>query len=66
MNYIKKLEAENKALAGKLAEISLDLNSFLRHLQSEKFTGQSFDGHRKDWISTGDVLAVCVALRSKI
>lgn len=57
MNYIKKLEEQNKNLANKLASIMLELNDFQGFLQTaEKFKGNDSQGARKDWISTADVI----------
>lgn len=57
MNYIKKLEEENKNLAVKLAKIMLELQDFTAFLQTaEKFKGTESNGARKDWIATTDVI----------
>lgn len=56
MNYIQKLQEENKEKGQRLAKIQRELNDFLVFLHSPKFVGVESDGGRKDWISTGDAI----------
>ena len=55
MNYILKLQEENKILKEKLAQIEIAMSDFQVFLNSEKFVGDTY-GERKDWIGTSDVL----------
>lgn len=55
MNYIERLQTENKELKGQLEQIKSELDSFRIFLNSAKFQGFESDGSRKDWISTNDV-----------
>ena len=56
MNYILKLQEENKILKEKLAQIEIAMSDFQVFLNSEKFVGVDTYGERKDWIGTSDVL----------
>jgi hypothetical protein len=64
MNHILKLQQENQELKNKIEEMENWRMSFLSHLHSEKFQGSDSNGERKDWISTGDVIAQLQNLRS--
>lgn len=66
MNYIKQLQAANDAQKQTLTNLEIEINDFLRFLQSDKFTGVESDGGRKDWISTGDVIHQLMNFRSTI
>lgn len=64
MNFIQRLQAENKTLREQLAVAQQQTTEFMTLLQSDKFTGDEpahWDGDEwveaeaKDWISTGDV-----------
>lgn len=54
MNYIAKLQEENKELRRILENVESHLLDSKRFLMTEKFTGHDRDGERKDWLSTGD------------
>mgnify|MGYP001574534752 CR=1 FL=1 len=58
MNYIHQLQAELNASIAATEAFKQSLNDFRQLLHSPKFTGMQADGERKDWISTGDVLAM--------
>jgi hypothetical protein len=64
MNYINRLEQENKDLKRVLGQINNELSLFLDYLHSPKFTGIESDGGRKDWISTTEVVHKLFELRS--
>lgn len=55
MNYIKNLQAQNKALKEQIGAMESQINNFVAFLHSAKFVGFE-NGARKDWISTGDVI----------
>jgi len=56
MNYIKRLEAENKEAKRRLAKLEAEILEFRAYiLTAPKFTGVDIDGGRKDWISTSDL-----------
>lgn len=55
MNHILKLQEENKALKLASQNAQEEIQFFLAHLCSAKFTGTE-NGERKDWIATGDVI----------
>lgn len=63
MNYIEKLQTENRALKGTIEKTNQEITDFLTHLRGEKFTGQQSDGSRKDWIATADVVTRLQELR---
>jgi hypothetical protein len=65
MNYIKQLEADNKALKQTIADADKNVDNFLCFLHGPKFTGTE-NGERKDWISTGDVIAWLRELRNTL
>lgn len=65
MNYIHKLQAENKELKRANQQIDYALVGFLQYLQSAKFTGTE-GGERKDWISTGEVERFITHLRGEL
>lgn len=56
MNHILKLQEENREQKAKLEKVGEEINQFIIHLNSAKFTGTESDGARKDWISTADVI----------
>jgi|Cruoilmetagenom7_1024161.scaffolds.fasta_scaffold78674_2 hypothetical protein len=56
MNYIKRLEAENKEAKRRLQLIQDEIMEFRAFLASDKFQGTDYrDGSRMDWIGTKDV-----------
>lgn len=58
MNYIKKLQDETANLKLKVDFLENELSLFRSFLsENPKFRGSDLDGSRKDWISTGDVIA---------
>lgn len=57
MNYIKRLEEQNKSLKSEISEATQAIQEFRTFLLSSKFQGYDLDGTRKDWISTIDVEA---------
>lgn len=65
-NYIQQLQTDNANLKKQLTDAQDAITTFLAYLGSEKFTGQSSDGTRKDWISTGDVVRWGMDLRSQL
>jgi hypothetical protein len=66
MNYISKLQTENKELKAKLDLANETLAQFHAFLHSDKFIGTETDGSRKDWIATGDVISWIREVRSEI
>ena len=64
MNYIKRLEAENKEVKEQLADIETRITEFRAYLLSDKFTGIDLDGDRKDWIGTSELDSFLLELRS--
>lgn len=50
-----RIHEQNLVLKSHLRELEDEINSFLIHLDSDKFRGVQSDGERKDWIATGDV-----------
>lgn len=63
MNHILKLQSENKTLATASQNAQEEIQLFLAHLHSAKFTGTE-NGERKDWIATGDVIARMQEIRA--
>jgi hypothetical protein len=63
MNYINKLQQENKELKEKFSSVLAEINAFIIFLNGPKFTGTE-GGERKDWISTGDVIKNLNELKS--
>lgn len=57
MNYIHRLKRDNDTLQAALRAARAEIAAFREHLHGAKFVGVESDGGRKDWISTGDVLA---------
>ena len=55
MNYIKRLQGENKELAARLGQAEQELQEFRRFLCTSKFEGVDLDGSFKNWINTSDV-----------
>ena len=56
MNYIKRLEQENKELKARVQQMELDLRALKAvALHHPKFTGVDIGGERKDWMSTGEL-----------
>lgn len=68
MNYIQRLQAENKELKTKLECVEIEVTVFQKHLIGDKFQGTDTEKHvcprcqwdsyterRKDWIATADV-----------
>ena len=69
MNYIKKLEATVANQKAALEEAREEIDAFTAFLHTDKFTGTEFDGreyHRKDWISTSDLLSRLSDIRGKL
>lgn len=66
MNYIARLQEENRLLNQKIADIDRWRKEFLAHLASEKFQGVDSNGERKDWISTQDVRNLLAGLSNEI
>lgn len=62
MNYIKRLEAE----FAKVQATKDNIDSFLAHLHSAKFTGVDTDGGRKDWIAKTDMINWLRDVRSEL
>lgn len=56
MNYIHQMKRAIACRDAQLKSIDTDVLAFLEFLHSAKFTGEE-SGERKDWISTGDVIA---------
>lgn len=56
MNYIQRLEKENRELRDSLKAINAQVLWMYSHLTSEKFQGFEPNGDRRDWIATRDVL----------
>ena len=56
-NYIKTLQANQRELARQIRTANLELENFLKFLNSDKFRGVESDGARKDWIATADVIS---------
>ena len=55
MNYIKRLQGENKELKNRMEMAELELQEFRRFLCTSKFEGVDLDGSFKNWINTRDV-----------
>jgi hypothetical protein len=62
-NYILKLQEERNELRERLQRVQDEMSAFVAHLHSAKFRGVDPDGHRRDWIATGDVLNWLAAMR---
>jgi hypothetical protein len=58
------LHQQNQARKETLQAVQAELDHFLDHLHSAKFTGIEMDGGRRDWISTGDAIARLREIRS--
>lgn len=65
MNFIQRIQAENKTLRKQLANAQQETTEFMTFLRSNKFTGEEpahWEGNvwveveAKNWINTGDVL----------
>ena len=65
MNYIKQLEVDKKGLQTAANMVDDDIGRILAHLHGPKFTGTE-NGERKDWIATGDVIAMLRELRNTL
>ena len=55
MNHILRLQANLDQLKADMECIRLEVESFIVHLNSDKFRGTD-NGERKDWIATADVM----------
>ena len=67
MNYIKQLQQDRLALAGKLSRVLLEINDFKVFLQtSPKFQNNTDVGERKDWIATEDVINRLIEIKNLI
>ena len=57
MNYIKRLERENKELKRRLEKIENQYYDVAKYLLSDKFQGiDSRDGSLNNWVSVPDIL----------
>lgn len=63
MKFINQLQKDNADLKQQLQTTQEEINQFISFLHSPKFIGTE-NGERKDWISTGDVIARLINLRS--
>ena len=66
MNYIKRLEKENRELRARLKAGEELIGDFREFLTLPKFVGYESDGSRKDWISIGDLNARLDGFRSTL
>lgn len=66
MNYIKKLEAQVKALESEKAIVVEQITELAVYLGSEKFQGVDANGDRKDWVSTREIISHLMSMRSNL
>lgn len=66
MNYIKRIQASNATLETTIATANVTINDMIAFLHGPKFTVVESGGGRKDWISTGDMVAWLQNLRSDL
>ena len=66
MRYINKLETENKLLLAQIQQAREEVEFFLAHAYSPKFTGTESNGERRDWIAIGDVRTRLLDIRSTL
>lgn len=66
MNYIKQIQAASSAQQFAIEQAQKEIDCFILHLQSPKFTGTEQDDSRKDWIATGDVIRRMQELRQTL
>jgi hypothetical protein len=64
MNYIKQLEAEVRALKNEKAVVVEQITELAVYLGSEKFQGVDAKGERKDWVSSREIVAHLMSMRS--
>jgi hypothetical protein len=66
MNFIKRIQAERTELEAKVSKADDAISDTIGFLMSSKFVGVDSDGGRKDWIATGDMIAILQNLRSEL
>jgi hypothetical protein len=55
MHAFTKLKLQLAEAQAKAAALETGLRDLRAHLDSDKFRGQDIEGHRNDWIATGDL-----------
>ncbi len=63
MNHIVRLQTDLEAAKAEIAAKEEAIQSFLVHLDTDKFRGFDPDGARRDWIAVADVRAWLSTIR---